>query len=254
MPVDAVDHVREGLTAALSGAERGRSAADRLCSACVALLDVDGAALSIVYDGAISRSLGASGTLSRELDELQFTLGEGPCLQAVSGRRPVLVAALDDPDFTDWPGFAEAALNRGVQSVFAMPVSALSSPIGALDLYRNRPGELDALHLSGGMIAAELAALPILDLMGIDLDAALNDETSSAWDQLSSLTRIEVYQASGMVIGQLDVSAAEALIRIRAYAYTHDMTASDVAYAIIDGGLLLPDDQREPGAHAEEQP
>lgn len=252
--MDAVDHLREGLTEALAGSERGRAAADRLCSACVALLDVDGAALSVIYDGAISRSLGASGQLSRDLDELQFTLGEGPCLQAVSRGRPVLVSDLDNPDFTDWPSFAEAALKRGVQSVFALPVSAAASPIGALDLYRRRPGDLDVVDLSGGMIAAELAALPMLDLMGIDLDAAVDDETSGAWNDLSSLTRVEVYQASGMVMVQLGVSAAEALIRIRAYAYTHDMTASDVAFAIVDDGLRLADDQSGSDPAVEEQP
>ncbi|MGX7677946.1 GAF and ANTAR domain-containing protein [Jatrophihabitans sp. DSM 45814] len=241
--MDDGDRIRDGLTAALSGAGRGRAAADRLCSACVDLLDVDGAALSIIYDGAISRSLGASGQLSRELDELQFTLGEGPCLQAVTQWSPVLVADLDDPTETLWPGFAGAALQRGVRAVFALPVSAAASAIGALDLYRHKPGELGDLALAGGLIAAELAALPLLDLMGIDLEAAMTDETSGAWEQLTQLTRVEVYQAAGMLIGQLNLSPAEALIRLRAYAYANDLTASDVAYAIIEDGLLLADDE-----------
>jgi hypothetical protein len=208
----------------------------------VDLLDVDGAALSIIYDGVISRSLGASGQLSRELDEMQFTLGEGPCLEAVSQWRPVLIADLDDPATSVWPAFAGAALQRGVRAVFALPVSAAASAIGALDLYRHRPGELDGLALTGGLIAAELAALPMLDLMGLDLDAAVSDEASGAWEQLTQLTRTEVYQAAGMLIGQLNVSAAEALIRLRAYAYSHDLTASEVAFAIIERRLLLADD------------
>jgi hypothetical protein len=240
--VDESDRIRVGLTAAMAGPGRGRAAADRLCGACVELLAVDGAALSIIYDGAITRSLGASGQLSRELDELQFTLGEGPCLQAVNSAAPVLVADLDDPTLTLWPGFAEAALHRGVRAVFALPVSAAASAIGALDLYRQQPGELGELALAGGLVAAELAALPLLDLMGIDLDAALTDETSGAWEQLTQLTRVEVYQAAGMLIAQLNVTPAEALIRLRAYAYANDRTASDVAFAIIEEGLLLTDD------------
>lgn len=240
--MDDGDRIRAGLAAALAGPGRGRAAADRLCGACVDLLDIDGAALSIIYDGVISRSLGASGQLSRELDELQFTLGEGPCLQAVEMAAPVLVADLDDPDLTRWPAFAEVALQRGVRALFALPVTAAASTIGALDLYRHRPGELNDSSLAGGLVAAELAALPLLDLMGIDLDAAVSDETSSAWHQLAELTRVEVYQAAGMLIGQLQVSATEALIRLRAYAYANDLTASEVAFAIIEDGLLIGDD------------
>lgn len=242
------DAMRAGLTAALSGPGGGREAADRLCGACVDLLGVDGAALSVIYDGTLSRSLGASSLISRELDELQFTFGEGPCLDAVSSAAPVLIPDLNDPALARWPGFARAATQRGFQAVFALPVAVASLPIGALDLYRSRPGDLDAAMLSGGLIAAELAALPLLDLMGMDLDAAVSDERSDAWEQLSSLTRLEVYQAAGVVIAQLGVSASEALVRLRAYAFAHNRTASDVAFDIIEHRLRLPDDMRDGGS------
>jgi hypothetical protein len=246
------DSMRMGLTAALSGPGRGRDAADRLCGACVNLLDVDGAALSIIYDGAISRSLGASSMISRELDELQFTLGEGPCLDAVNSAAPVLVPDLNDPAMERWPGFARAAAQRGVQAVFALPVAVASLPIGALDLYRTRTGDLEASRLAGGLIAAELAALPLLDLMGMDLDAAVSDERSDAWEQLSSLTRLEAYQAAGILIAQLGISASEAMARLRAYAFAHNRTATEVALDIIEHRLRLPDDLRADAAPSQD--
>ena len=236
------DELRAGLAAALSGSGRGGAAADRLCTACVELLDFDGAALSLIHDGSISRSLGSSGSLSRELDELQFTLGEGPCLETATSQAPVFVPDLEVAADTSWPRFAEAALQRGVRSIFALPV-AVGTPVGALDLYRNRPGELEAAALAGGLIAAELACLPVLDIMGIDFDAAVDDRSTSAWADLAMLTRTEVFQASGMVMQQLGVSASEAVIRIRAYAYAHGMTASEVGFAIIDGAVHLGDDR-----------
>jgi hypothetical protein len=235
--------MRVEFTAALAGS--GRGAADRLCGKCVAVLDVDGAALSVISDGAISRSLGSSSEMSRELDELQFTLGEGPCLDAVNSAAPVLIPDLNDSALHRWPGFARAASQRGVQAVFALPVAIASLPIGALDLYRTRTGKLEAPMLAGGLIAAELAALPLLDLMAIDLHAAVSDEGSDAWDQLSSLTRLEVYQAAGILIAQLGVSASEALVRLRAYAFTHNRTAGDVALDIIEHRLRLPDDSTD---------
>jgi hypothetical protein len=241
--MDDIERLRDGLTASMAGAGRAATVADRLCNACVEFLGVDGAAVSVIYDGVVSRSLGASGALSRELDEMQFTLGEGPCLEAVSGSGPVLMADLSDAATARWPGFADAAIRRGVLAVFALPVMVASFPVGALDLYRFLPGELDEAMLAGGLIAAELAALPLLDLMGIDLDAALADETSSAWQELSALTRVEVYQAAGMLIAQLQVSPAEALVRLRGYAFANDMSASEVAYEILERRLRLTDDE-----------
>jgi hypothetical protein len=251
--MDSNSRVREGLTAALAGPSRGRAAADRLCGACVDLLDIDGAALSVIYDKSISRSLGASSAMSRELDELQFTLGEGPCLDAVVRVEPVLVPDLDDSTVRHWHAFRGAAMRLGARAVFALPVAVASLPIGALDLYRTRPGDLDSTTLAGGLIAAELAALPLLDMMGLDLNAAVSDESSAAWDELSSLTRVEVYQAAGMLVAQLGVTASEALVRLRGYAFSHNMTASEVAYEIVERRLRLADDGTghpiEPGEH-----
>lgn len=237
------DRMREGLTVALQGAGRGREVADRLCAACVDLLGVDGAALSVMYDGTLSRSFGASSPASRDLDELQFVLGEGPCLDSVSALSPVLVGDLGARTGTRWPAFTEGALRHGVRAVFALPVAVASIQVGALDLYRNEPGDLTTAGLDGALIAAELAALPLLDLMGIDLDAAVNDDASTAWEELAALTRVEVYQASGMLVAQLGVSAAEALVRLRGYAFVHNLTASEVAWQIIDRDLRLANDR-----------
>ncbi|MDQ2838698.1 MAG: ANTAR domain-containing protein [Actinomycetota bacterium] len=249
--MDEAERMRDGFAAALAGAARGRAVADRLCGACVDLLDVDGAALSVMYDGTLSRSFGSSSASSGELDELQFVLGEGPCLEALAGGAPVLAPDLNDRRTVRWPAFAEGAIARGVQAVFALPVTVASIQVGALDLYRSQPGDLNAPDLAGALIAAELAALPLLDLMGIDLNAAVTDETSGAWQELSALTRVEVYQAAGMLIGQLDVTAAEALVRLRGYAFAHNLSASEVAWQIIDRQLRLDDDN--PTRHTREE-
>ena len=68
------------------GGHRGSAAADRLCQACVDLLSVDAAAISLVFDGVNTGTLGASSEKARQYDELQFTVGEGPCLESVASR------------------------------------------------------------------------------------------------------------------------------------------------------------------------
>jgi hypothetical protein len=234
--------LREGLTAAIAGPGRGRATADRLCAAAVALLPVDGAALSIPSGGAAFRSLGAGGAVTDEVDQLQFTLGEGPCADVVNSGAPVLAADLNGPDGQRWPAFADAAIRLDVRAVFAFPVTVAGFPAGVLWFCRHRPGPLVGPTLTGAFLAADLAVLPLLDMLGIDLPAAVDDETSDAWAELGSLMRSEVSQAAGVLIVQLGVPPAEALMRLRAYAYAIGGTASDVAYHILDHTLHLGDD------------
>ena len=59
------------------------------------------------------------------------------------------------------------------------------------------------------------------------------------WDQLESLERIEVYQATGMLIGALDIGGTEALVRLRGHAFANDMTASEAAWAIVKRQISL---------------
>jgi len=216
--------------------------ADRLCHACVDLLRVDGAAISFVHEGASRGTFGSSGELSRRWDEYQFTFGEGPCLDAVHQGRPVLAGDLQDPGEVRWPAFAGAMLGDGVRAVFAFPVRIAATRIGALDLFRRRAGDFEPDTWEGAGWASQLAALPLLDLMSSDVDWRAIGE-GDGWSQLESLERVEVYQATGMVQVQLDVDSAEALIRLRGYAFAHDMTISDVAWAVIERRLSFrPDD------------
>jgi ANTAR domain/GAF domain len=249
--VTVADEVRAGLTAAVTGPGRGGgAAADRLCAGCVDLLGVDDAGLSVVSRGAFF-SVGVCGLLIGEVEQLQFTLGEGPCLDAASLSAPVLTADLNGPDTQRWPMFAEAAARLGVRAVLALPVAVAGFPVGVLTLCRHRPGPLTGPALTGAFLAAELAVLPLLDVMGTDLRGAVNDVGSPAWNELGSMLRSEVYQASGVLVAQLGVPPAEAMIRLRAHAYATDTTISDVAYQILGHTLHLGDDA--PGTEPERE-
>jgi hypothetical protein len=133
-------------------------------------------------------------------------------------------------------------LTHDIRGVFAMPVLVAGEYMGALDLFRRRPGLLEADDLAGALVAAELAELPLLDLLAEDLQTAMADPDSLLWDELSSITRAEVSQATGMLVAQLDVEPAEALVRLRAHAYAAGRTASAVARDILDRRLRLDAD------------
>ena len=206
------------------------------------LFDIDAAAISLVFDGATSGTLGSSGEPARIYDELQFTLGEGPCLDSITFKGPVLVADLADPDDARWPIYGPAMLSHRIRGVFAMPVLVAGEHIGALDFFRAQPGDLGEDNLAGAIAAAELAGVPLLDLMNDDLQAAVNDPGSDAWPELQALSRAEVSQATGMLVAQLGVEPAEALVRLRAHAYATGRSSTDVARDILDRRLRLEAD------------
>jgi hypothetical protein len=206
------------------------------------LFDMDAAAISLVFAGAASGTLGSSGATARMYDELQFTFGEGPCLDSVASRAPVLVADLANVNDVRWPAYGPAMLDHKIRGIFAIPVVLAGEFIGALDLFRAKPGELHVEHLAGAVVAAELAGMPLLDLMHSDLQAAVDDPDSVAWAEFNALGRTEVSQATGMLVAQLGVEPAEALVRLRAHSYATNRSATDVARDILDRRLYLEAD------------
>ncbi len=233
--------IRDQLLSAVDG-RRGIDAADRLCETCVALFDVDAAAISLVFDGATNGTLGCSDEQARAYDEVQFTVGEGPCLESVALCAPVLVTDLADRTERRWPLYGPALLEMRIRGVYAIPVVVAGEYVGALDLFRALPGQLPARELAGATLAAELAGIPLLDLLDQDLQAAVAEPGSNAWVELAVLSRAEVSQATGMLVAQLGIEPADALLRLRAHAYATGRAATDVARDILERRLRLETD------------
>ena len=233
--------IRDQLLSAVDG-RRGIDAADRLCETCVALFDVDAAAISLVFDGATNGTLGCSDEKARAYDEVQFTVGEGPCLESVALGAPVLVTDLADRTERRWPLYGPALLEMRIRGVYAIPVVVAGEYVGALDLFRALPGQLPARELAGATLAAELAGIPLLDLLDHDLQAAVAEPGSNAWVELAVLSRAEVSQATGMLVAQLGIEPADALLRLRAHAYATGRAATDVARDILERRLRLETD------------
>jgi hypothetical protein len=233
--------IHEQLLAAVDG-RRGTEAADSLCEACVDLLEVNAAAISLVFDGASSGTLGSSGAHARAYDELQFTVGEGPCLDSVARQTPIFVVDLADPEESRWPAYGPAMLAHEIRGVYAIPIVIAGEFIGALDLFREQPGPLLGEDLTGAAAAAELASVPLLDLLDADLQAAASDPNSDAWAELNRLSRAEVSQATGMLVAQLEIEPAEALVRLRAHAYLTGRNVTDIARDVLARRLQLEAD------------
>lgn len=231
--------LRAALAAVLTSGARGPAAADRLCAACLPLLGVDAAAISLIDDGQSRGTFGASDAGARALDALQFTCGEGPCLEATHTTAPVMIPDLQSPHEQRWPAFRDAAERAGVRAVFAIPVRVGRIGLGALDLFRSVPGPLSFTQVTDAALIADAGAQILLDLVDDGGDGAARAAPLEQWAQVASLARIDVYQATGMIMAQLEVSPVDALVRLRAYAFAHELSASEVAQLVISRRLRL---------------
>lgn len=226
-------------------AEGGRTAPQRICQACVAALPVTGAAITVMSSADRQEPVCATDIVATRLDELQFRLAEGPCVEAFTERRPVLVADLNDRADVRWPMFAEAASQTPARALHVFPLQIGAVVVGVLDLYHVRPGLLEPAALTGALRTADAA---LWSLLGIRSGHGSNNGMSSkadphGWLLGAPLERTEVYQATGMIIAQLDVSAETALARLRAFAFSHDRPIDDVARDIV-GRRLRFDKER----------
>jgi hypothetical protein len=231
--------VRELITAE-PGLDAGTGTAGwlvRLCLAAARALPASGVAVSLMTDTGSFATAAASDATSALLEEVQFTLGEGPCLDVYATGRVVLAPDLAEAGPTRWPGFVPAAQGQGVRAVFAFPLQVGAARLGALAVFRNQPGGLSRSALTQAVAFAEIATMTVLD----GQEGAAAGRVPAGLDDAQE-SQLHVHQAQGMVMVQLEISLAEALVRLRAYAYAHDRRLGDVARDVIDRRLTLTRD------------
>ncbi|MGZ4247479.1 MAG: GAF and ANTAR domain-containing protein, partial [Solirubrobacteraceae bacterium] len=210
------------------------STLDRLCGAAVRLLALRGAGISLMVDGELRGTAGVSGPGVRAVQELQFELGEGPCVDAWASKEPVLEPDLANPKVVRWPAFATGAVAAGVLAVFAFPLLLGAIRIGVLVLYRDRPSALDADGLAYGLVLADLSTWVILGLQSGAPPDALHELLAAEPPHWA-----EVHQATGIVAVQLGVGLDEAFVRLRAYAFAEGLPLREVARDVVAKRLRL---------------
>jgi hypothetical protein len=211
-----------------------------VCNAAALRLGVDGASVTAMSGPGSREPLFASDELSARLEELQFTTGEGPTAGDFRLGSPVLIADLEAAA-AQWPGFVPEAVAAGARAIFALPLQTGAIRVGVLSLYRALPGPLSAGELADVLVFADIA----LQLL---LDASSGISGSPGYRPLNGLSdsRAVVYQATGMISVQLDVSIEEALARLRAHAFASSAALGDVAGDVVSRRLRF-----EPGGEAD---
>jgi GAF domain-containing protein len=204
----------------------------RLCELCAELTGMSGAGIMLMSGDVPRGSVCTTSDVADLIEQLQYELGEGPCVDAYNQDRPVLEPDLAAPATARWLGFTGPAVGAGVRAVFGFPLRVGAVRLGALNLYRDRPGPLTDDQHADALVLADVAAQAVLVLQAHASPGKLAAELEAGAD-----FHYVVHQASGMVAAQLEVSVGQALIRLRAYAFGNDRPLTEVARDVVARSL-----------------
>jgi GAF domain-containing protein len=200
----------------------------RVCTAATQTLDASGSGVSMMTEEGARGVYAASDPLTEHIEELQFILGEGPCWEAFSLRRPVLVPDLAGVSPARWPMYLPAVQDSGIRAVFSFPMQMCAMRLGVLDVFRKRTGSLTGDELADALTFAEVTMAALLDRHEEAAARGFGDGLADAGEH-----RAELFQAQGMVMVQLGVSIGEAMARMRAYAFVHGRRLDEVARDVV---------------------
>jgi len=212
----------------------------RLCQVCAEATDMSGAGIMLMSGDVPHGSLCTANEMSDAIEQLQYDLGEGPCVDAYRQDWPVLEPDLAQPGAPRWSTFAPPAIAAGVRAVFGFPLQVGSVRLGALNLCRDRPGPLSDGQHADALVMAGIAAQAVLVLQA----GALPEELASELEAGSDFHYV-VHRAAGMVAAQLEVSVGQALVRLRAYAFGNERPLTEVAKDVVARKLRFDADSGE---------
>lgn len=225
---------RKRILARLVGSDAAPLETKRLCEVCAEVAGTTGAGIMLMSGEVPWGSLCTTNAVSALIEDLQYTLGEGPCVDAYQQDRPVLEPDLAAPATPRWFAFTGPAVAAGVRAAFGFPLPVGAVRLGALNLYNDRPGALTDEQHADALVMADLAAQAVLVLQTDAPPGKLAAELEAGAD-----FQYVVHQAAGMVAVQLGISVGQALVRLRAFAFGDDRPLAEVARDVVGRHLRL---------------
>lgn len=215
----------------------------RLCEVCAEVTGMTGAGIMLMSGDVPRGSVCTTDNVSTLVEQLQYELGEGPCVDAYQLDRAVLEPDLAEPANPRWLAFSGPAVAAGVRAVFGFPLQVGTVRLGALNLYRDRPGALDDEQQADARVMADIAAQAVLLLQADAPPGSVAAELEAGAN-----FQYVVHQAAGMVSAQLEVSVGQAIIRLRAYAFGNERPLADAARDVVARTLRFdaPSGEQDP--------
>jgi GAF domain-containing protein len=160
------------------------------------------------------------------LDELQYGLGEGPCMTALREQTTVHVPHLKDE--LRWPRYTAAAWAEGIGSILSVPLPLEGEATAALNLYSTRTNAYSSEDIVGAEAYAAQASKALRLAVRV---AQLTDDRKNLTTAMESRTTIDI--AVGAIMAQNRCSQETALKILKIASSTRNTKLRDVAAAIV---------------------
>lgn len=194
--------------------------------AAAAIPGADGAGLTVLDHGHAD-TIVASAPFVAEVDAIQYSMAEGPCITAAKEVRTVRSGSLeDDPQ---WPRFGPPVGGLGVHSVLSIPLVIPDGVVGAIDVYGHPPNAFDDQAAHIGELFAAPAAVAVQNAQVLAQTKRLAEQLQSALN-----SRAVIDQALGILMSRVGSTADEAFDRLRERSQADNVKLRDVAQRVVD--------------------
>lgn len=185
----------------------------------------DAATLSVVHRRGRVETAAASHDVARSADELQYELGEGPCLQAIEDDVVVRVGDVERDE--RWPAWSRAVVERTpYRSMQCHRLFTADDRVGALNLYGERPDAFERDDVEHGEALAAVVALAVHSAQKVaGLEAALDSRTV-------------IGQATGMLMERFDIDAERGYALLTRISSHSNRKLRDLAVELVSTGRL----------------
>jgi GAF domain-containing protein len=202
---------------------------DRVTRAAVHTVDgCDHAAISIVRRRGGIETVAATDDVPPRVDAIQYDVGQGPCLQAISEQVTLVIDDLAGDE--RWPAFSRRAVEEtGVHSMLAFRLFLRDDTMGSLNLYSRRPAAFDEHARAMGTVLAAHAA--------IALSAAQDRERAEQLEDALQSGR-EIGMAMGVLMARGGVTQDEAFALLRRASQHLHRKLREIAAEVVDTGQL----------------
>ena len=180
------------------------------------------------------RVMASSSERARLLELFELQNEQGPCLDSFNSGDPVHAEDLLHED--RWPLFTAEATEAGFRSVHSLPLRFRSEVIGALNLFRTKPGLLAETELEGAQAMADIATISILQERALREAKVLADQLQRALN-----SRVIIEQAKGVLAERTQVNLDDAFNMLRSYARNNNRRLHDVATAVVSSLINVED-------------
>jgi GAF domain-containing protein len=201
-----------------------------LADHCTDLLPVTGVGVLLAADGDLTVAT-TNSPEGEAVEQLEADLGEGPCVHALRTGAVVV-----EPDLElareRYPRFVPRALDIGVRSIHALPLTGRGELVGVVDVIDREPLDLQAADVATAQMLADVAVSYILAVRLHEQSSRLATQLQQALD-----TRVVIEQAKGILAERHGEALPAAFERLRRQARSSNRTVRDVARDVIEGGL-----------------